>query len=68
MPINRGKTKGTNSDEDLFVLRDPFKEYTHGEVCDLLEKAERMGISLDKGSELEGLTVKQLDNLVNVVH
>jgi hypothetical protein len=65
MPINRLKTVGACSDETLFVLRDPEQFYTHSEVCDLLEKAGNMGFSLEKGSELEKLTVRELDVLVN---
>ena len=48
----------------MFVLHDPDHEYSHSEVCDLLEEAERLGFSLDAGSELENLTVRQLEILV----
>lgn len=67
MGVNKLKTKGTSKDETLFILRDPNNLYTHSEVCDLLEKAENLGFSLDRGSELEQLTVRQLDKLVNQV-
>lgn len=63
MPMDR--FKNDNSGELLFVIRDPDQTYTHDEVCDLLDKAEYMGFSLDKGSELERLTVRELDVLVN---
>lgn len=64
MPIDRLKTKGNPEDETLFYLRDPDHLYTHSEVVDLLEEAERLGFSLDKGSELENLTVRDLEHLV----
>jgi hypothetical protein len=41
------------------------KTYTWEEICELLEKASALGFSLEKGSELEKLTVDQLDSLVN---
>ena len=66
MAIDKMKTRGNLEDETMFYLRDPDYLYTHGEVCDLLEKAENMGFSLEKGSELENLTVEQLDRLVNL--
>lgn len=65
MPIDRFKTKGERGDETLFVLRDPEQTYTHSEVCDLLQKAEGLGFSLERGSELEKLTVRELDILVH---
>lgn len=66
MPIDRFKTKGTDTDETLFVLHDPDHLYTHSEVCDLLEEAEQIGFSLEAGSELENLTVRELEVLVRV--
>jgi hypothetical protein len=65
MPINQLKTVGNADDETLFVLRDPDHLYTHSEVCELLERAENLGFSLERESELEGLTVRELDLLVN---
>ena len=65
MPIDHLKTKGTPQDETLFILRDPDQTYTHSEICDLLEKAESMGFSLEKGTDLEKLTVRELGILVN---
>jgi len=38
--------------------------YFDSEVEDLLEKAERMGLNLDKGSDLEKLTLDELAQLV----
>jgi hypothetical protein len=64
--IDRFKTHGDPGDQTNFVLRDPEYLYTHSEVCDLLERAEELGFSLEKGSELEGLTVGQLEQLVKV--
>jgi hypothetical protein len=40
--------------------------YSEEEVIDLLAKAEAIGLSLEAGSELEKLTVAELDRLVNV--
>lgn len=65
MPIDKLKTRGNPEDETLFVLRDPDQTYTHSEICDLLEKAEAMGFSLEAGCELENLTIRELDVLVN---
>jgi len=44
---------------------DRDKIYTSEEICDLLEKAEALGFSLEEDSELECLTLAQLDTLVN---
>ena len=66
MPIDKFKTRGAHSDETLFSLRDPDRLYTHSDVCDLLEEAERQGFSLEAGSELENLTVAELERLVKV--
>lgn len=65
MPINRLKTHGDDGDDTLWVLRDPDDLYEHEEICDLLEKAEKLGFSLERGTELEKLTVRELDVLVN---
>jgi hypothetical protein len=59
-------TYGSEDEETLFLLRDRDHEYTHSEICDLLEKAAELGYSLEKGSELEKLTVRELDRLVNM--
>jgi hypothetical protein len=65
MSIDKLKTKGTPADETLFILRDPQGLYSHSDICDLLEKAETLGFSLEAGTELEKLTVRELDILVN---
>ncbi len=65
MPIDKLKTCGTDADKTMFVLRDPEQTYTHSEVCDLLEKAESAGFSLEAGTILERMTVRELDVLVN---
>ena len=64
MPIDKLKTKGHPEDETLFFLRDPEQLYLHSEICDLLEKAESLGFDLE-GTELNGLTISELDVLVN---
>ncbi len=63
--IDRFKTSGPG--EDVFVLRDPGHEYTHSEVCDLLQKAFDLGFDLETGTFLENMTVRELDVLVNRV-
>jgi hypothetical protein len=40
--------------------------YSDEEIAGLLEKAEGLGFSLEAGSELEPLTIRDLDRLVNV--
>lgn len=64
--IDQFKMYGNPDDEINFVLRDPEHLYTYSEVADLLDKAEKLGFSLDKGSELEELTVRELERLVTV--
>ncbi len=39
--------------------------YTEEEIVDILEKASQLGLSLDPGSDLEKLTVAELERLVN---
>jgi len=41
--------------------------YTDAEIVELLEKAARMGLPLDKGSDLEQLAVGELDRLVSTI-
>jgi hypothetical protein len=38
--------------------------YSDAEIAELLEKAERMGLNLDKGSDLEKLSLDELAQLV----
>lgn len=64
MPVDKLKTHGRPDDETLFVLRDRERLYTHSEVCDLLEEAERRGFSLEARSELEGMTVRELETML----
>lgn len=63
MTVNRGVAP--EDSEIIYTLRDPEKLYSRDQVCDLLEKAEALGIPLDKGTILEDLTIAQLDELVN---
>jgi hypothetical protein len=42
--------------------------FSDEEICDLLERAQALGFSLDKGSELEQLTLAEVERLVNAVH
>lgn len=57
--------EGGSKLETMFVLHDHERLYSEEQVIELLEKALAMGFCLDKGSELEGLTVHQLDLLLN---
>lgn len=52
------------SDETLAIVRDPEGVYTHSEVVELFRRAVDQGFSLDAGGELDGLTVRELENLV----
>ena len=65
MSVDKFKTEGEPDDETLFVLHDPDNLYTHSEVCDLLEEAENYGFSLEKGSELDNMTVGELDRMLH---
>ena len=38
--------------------------YTAKELCELLDRAEQLGFSLEAGSELENMTVAELERLV----
>ncbi len=63
MPIDRNSPG--EPCHDVFVVRDPNGFYTWAEVCDILDKAERLGHSLDYDTPLHGMTVMQIDRLVN---
>jgi len=65
MAAKRRKPIPSPPDDVPFSLRDRDQIYTNSELCDLLEKAAALGFSLGPGSELERLTVRELDNLVN---
>jgi len=41
--------------------------YADEQIVQLLEKAAQMGLVLDKGSDLEQLTIGELERLVTVV-
>ena len=48
----------------IYMLQNLDHLYLDEEVADLLKEAESLGFSLEKGSELEGLTVRELEVLV----
>jgi len=50
-------------EEEDRIPRDP-DYYTDDEIDELLLKAHALGYSLDPGSELEELTIRQLEVLV----
>ena len=52
-------------DEFLFCICDPEGQFTLGQIQALVEKAERLGHPLERGSYLESMTVKQLARLTN---
>jgi hypothetical protein len=43
----------------------PDYMYQDSEIAQLLERAQEMGFSLEAGSDLEKLTIRELDVLVN---
>ena len=49
----------------LFCISDPEGQYTLGMIQALVEKAEKMGHPLERGSYLESMTVKQLARLTD---
>ena len=59
------KPEGMDDDlETILVIRDPGRRYPISEVLEILSLAQNMGLSLEKESWVEQLTVKQLDALV----
>jgi len=46
---------------------DRERRFSEEEVCDLLEQAAALGFSLEKGSELEQLTLCEIGRLVNTL-
>lgn len=46
-------------------MRNESKLYLSDDICELLEKAEKLGYSLERGSELERMTIAQLEEIVN---
>lgn len=49
----------------LFVISDPENHYTIDQIASILQKAREQGHPMCRGSYLEGMTVKQIDALVN---
>lgn len=47
-------------------LETPSKVYSNEQICILLKKAKTLGFTLNAGSQLEKLSVEELDKLVNV--
>lgn len=39
--------------------------YTEEEIIELLDRADRLGLSLESGSDIEKLTIADLERLVN---
>jgi hypothetical protein len=52
-------------DELLFTVRDPEGHYTSDQICSLLQRAREQGHSLERGSYLADMTIRQLDALVH---
>lgn len=52
-------------DSKHMVIRDPEGIYPEAAIIRLLLVAERQGYSLEKGSILESMTVRQLDLLIH---
>jgi hypothetical protein len=66
VPINRNPTDEQRANaETLFVVKNPLQMYSEEEFCQLLEQARARGLSLEKGSPLEQLTVGELDQMLN---
>jgi hypothetical protein len=42
------------------------RSFSEEEICELLEKAAALGFSLERGSELEKISLAELERLVNV--
>jgi hypothetical protein len=60
------KPPGMELGDTVLVLKqDPERDYTLDEVCCLLEMADSLGVSIEAGSPLEGMTVGDLDRLVH---
>ena len=64
MPIDRSLTRSDHDDELILVLHDTGCEYTHSEICDLLDEAEKLGFDFE-GPELSLMrTARELETLV----
>jgi hypothetical protein len=48
-------------------MEDPReRRFSDEEICELIEKAAALGFSLERGSELDRLSIAELERLVNV--
>ena len=47
----------------LFLITDPSARYTCGQIVAILERAEKQGHPLERGSYLESMTIAQVDRL-----
>ena len=64
MPIDRNLTRSEPDDELVLLLHDLHHEYSHSEICDLLDEAEKLGFAFD-GPELHTIrTARELEILV----
>ena len=58
--VSPARLKSPENDELVLVLSDPDCAYTHSEICDLLDQAEKLGFDFD-GPELQTIhTARQL--------
>lgn len=65
MSINPFRTTSGPTDELMIVVHDKDRLYTHSDVVDILSRAEALGFSLEKGSELDNMTVAEIDRMVS---
>ena len=64
MPIDRKIARAEDDDEVVLLLHDRDHEYSHSEICDLLDEAEKLGFDFE-GPELRMIqTARQLEILV----
>jgi hypothetical protein len=63
MGVRKGHPGETG--EVMFRIRDPELRYSLDQVVAILAKADEMNLPMEKGSYLESMTIRQLDNLVN---
>lgn len=52
-------------DDTLFIMPDNTGRYTTDQIVALLRRAQEKGFNLDKGCVLEGMSIRQLDNMIN---
>jgi len=43
------------------------RSFSDEEICELLEKAAALGFSLERGSELEQLSLAEIERVINVM-